>query len=178
MIPATGSRGILQESTGKNPKIFRPEYCFHKITVITQNRQFSDRFVRSGNRSLACIMILIVHLDQFHQNPPFKLHVSKIYQYIDQIHHMLFKKRVIWFVLIMNKVCCSYILLIYSKIFCINIDSDSSYNQQLTNQKIDSSVSSRSINIDNSISSPIGTPTTLSSTYEVKYHLYFLKLVS
>jgi hypothetical protein len=23
------------ESIGKNPKIFRPEYCFHKITGIT-----------------------------------------------------------------------------------------------------------------------------------------------
>jgi hypothetical protein len=26
------------EIIGKNPKNFRPEYCFHKITGITQNR--------------------------------------------------------------------------------------------------------------------------------------------
>jgi hypothetical protein len=26
------------EIIGKNPKIFRPEYCFHKITRITRNR--------------------------------------------------------------------------------------------------------------------------------------------
>ena len=96
MIPATGSRGILQERRGKvtrscrkipeiartwkqysnrkltgffpvdssqlpvlsgrnrseiigkNPKIYRPEYCFHKITGITWNRQFPGRFVRPG----------------------------------------------------------------------------------------------------------------------------------
>jgi hypothetical protein len=26
------------EIIGKNPKNFQPEYCFHKITVITRNR--------------------------------------------------------------------------------------------------------------------------------------------
>jgi hypothetical protein len=93
MIPATGSRGILQErcgkvtgsfrktpeiagtwkqysdwklagffpvdscafgqeQAGKNPKIFRPGYCFHKITGITRNRQFPDRVVRPGEKRL------------------------------------------------------------------------------------------------------------------------------
>jgi hypothetical protein len=33
----------------KNPKIFRPEYRFHKITGITRNRQFPGRVVRPGN---------------------------------------------------------------------------------------------------------------------------------
>jgi hypothetical protein len=33
---------------GKNPENFRPEYCFHKITGITGNRQFPGRFVRPG----------------------------------------------------------------------------------------------------------------------------------
>ncbi len=28
--------------------MFRPEYCFHKITGITRNRQFPDRVVRPG----------------------------------------------------------------------------------------------------------------------------------
>jgi hypothetical protein len=28
------------EIIGKNPKNFRPEYCFHKITGITRNRPF------------------------------------------------------------------------------------------------------------------------------------------
>jgi hypothetical protein len=83
MIPATGSRGILQENTGnrwnmeavfwpeivrfflvdsyqlpvlsdrnrteiigKNPKKFRPEYCFHKNTGITRNRPFPGRTLR------------------------------------------------------------------------------------------------------------------------------------
>ncbi len=36
----------------KNPKIFRPEYCFHKITGITRNRQFPDRVIRPGIREL------------------------------------------------------------------------------------------------------------------------------
>jgi hypothetical protein len=82
MIPATRSRGILQEIAGtwkqysdrklsgffpvdscqfpvlsgrnrseiigKNPKIFRPEYYFHKITGFARNRQFPDRPVRPG----------------------------------------------------------------------------------------------------------------------------------
>jgi hypothetical protein len=34
------------ESIGKNPKNFRPEYCFQKITVITQNRPFPGWTVR------------------------------------------------------------------------------------------------------------------------------------
>jgi len=33
------------ERIGKNPKNFRPEYSFHKITVITRNRPFSGRTV-------------------------------------------------------------------------------------------------------------------------------------
>jgi hypothetical protein len=36
------------EIIGKNPKIFRSEYCFHKITGITRNWQFPDRVVRPG----------------------------------------------------------------------------------------------------------------------------------
>jgi hypothetical protein len=36
------------ETIGKNPENFRPEYCFHKITGITGNRQFPGRFVRPG----------------------------------------------------------------------------------------------------------------------------------
>jgi hypothetical protein len=36
------------EIIGKNPKIFRLEYCCHKITGITRNRQFPDRVVRPG----------------------------------------------------------------------------------------------------------------------------------
>jgi hypothetical protein len=36
------------EIIGKNPKIFRPEYRFHKITGVTRNRQFPDRVVRPG----------------------------------------------------------------------------------------------------------------------------------
>jgi hypothetical protein len=36
------------EIIGKNPKNFRPEYCFHKITGIIQNRQFPGRTVRPG----------------------------------------------------------------------------------------------------------------------------------
>jgi hypothetical protein len=36
------------EIIGKNPKIFRSEYCFHKITGITRNRQFPDWVVRPG----------------------------------------------------------------------------------------------------------------------------------
>ncbi len=43
------------KSIGKNPKIFRPEYCFHKITGITGNQPFSSRTVRPGNnQSLMC----------------------------------------------------------------------------------------------------------------------------
>ncbi len=45
------SHRILQESTGnhrKNPKNFRPKYCFQKITGITQNRQLLGRVVRPG----------------------------------------------------------------------------------------------------------------------------------
>jgi hypothetical protein len=38
------------EIIGKNPKNFRPEYCFHKITGITRNRPFPGRTVRFGNR--------------------------------------------------------------------------------------------------------------------------------
>jgi hypothetical protein len=36
------------EIIGKNPKIFQPEYCFRKITVITRNRSFPGRIVRPG----------------------------------------------------------------------------------------------------------------------------------
>jgi hypothetical protein len=36
------------EIIGENPKNFRPEYCFHKITGITRNRQFPDWVVRPG----------------------------------------------------------------------------------------------------------------------------------
>jgi hypothetical protein len=50
MIPTTGSRGNLQENTGINPKNFRPEYCFHKITGITRHRQFPGRVVRPGQK--------------------------------------------------------------------------------------------------------------------------------
>jgi len=36
------------ELMGKNPKNFRPEYCFHEITGITRNRPFPGRTVRPG----------------------------------------------------------------------------------------------------------------------------------
>jgi hypothetical protein len=41
-IPAGTGRKII----GKNPKIFRPEYCFHKITGTTRKPQFPDQIVR------------------------------------------------------------------------------------------------------------------------------------
>ncbi len=47
-IPVLSGRN-RPEIIRKNPKIFRPEYCFHKITGITRNRQFPDRVVRPGN---------------------------------------------------------------------------------------------------------------------------------
>jgi hypothetical protein len=43
------SRTFQQELAGnyeKNPKNLRPEYCFHKITGITRNREFPGRVVR------------------------------------------------------------------------------------------------------------------------------------
>ncbi len=43
------SCAFRQETIGKNPKNFRSEYCFHKITRITRNRQFPDRVVRPGS---------------------------------------------------------------------------------------------------------------------------------
>jgi hypothetical protein len=46
-IPVLSSTNWL-EIIEKNPKNSRPEYCFHKITGITRNRQFSDRVVRPG----------------------------------------------------------------------------------------------------------------------------------
>ncbi len=39
------------DSIGKNPKNFRPEYCFDKITIIVRNRPFSGRTVRPTNVS-------------------------------------------------------------------------------------------------------------------------------
>ncbi len=36
------------ESIVENPKSFRPEYCFHKITGIIRNRPFPGRTVRPG----------------------------------------------------------------------------------------------------------------------------------
>jgi hypothetical protein len=42
---------ILQENTRNRwnmEAVFRPEYCFHKITEIARNRQFPSRFVRPG----------------------------------------------------------------------------------------------------------------------------------
>jgi hypothetical protein len=43
------------EIIGKNPKNFRPEYCFHKITGITRNRQFPDRVARPGHKCFLAI---------------------------------------------------------------------------------------------------------------------------
>jgi hypothetical protein len=68
MIPATGSRGILQENTGNRwnmEAVFRPEIVRFfpvdscqlpvlsgrnqpEIIGITRNRQFPDRVVRPG----------------------------------------------------------------------------------------------------------------------------------
>jgi hypothetical protein len=36
------------EIIGKNSKIFRPGYCFNKVTGITWNRQFPDQVAQSG----------------------------------------------------------------------------------------------------------------------------------
>jgi hypothetical protein len=46
----TGIRWNMEqpEIIGKNAKIFRPGYCFHKITGITWNRQFPEQVVRPG----------------------------------------------------------------------------------------------------------------------------------
>jgi hypothetical protein len=38
------------ESVGKNPKNFRSEYCFHKVTGITRNQSFPGLTVRPGKR--------------------------------------------------------------------------------------------------------------------------------
>jgi hypothetical protein len=46
-IPVLSGRN-RSEIIRKNPKISQPEYCFHKITGITRNRQFPDRVVRPG----------------------------------------------------------------------------------------------------------------------------------
>ncbi len=40
------SCALRKELGGKNPKNFRPEYCFHKINAITLNRSFPGRTVR------------------------------------------------------------------------------------------------------------------------------------
>ncbi len=64
MIPATGScegkmresHRIMQERTGNRWKmetVFRPEYCFHKITAIFRNRPFPGRTVRPGSSNNA-----------------------------------------------------------------------------------------------------------------------------
>jgi hypothetical protein len=48
MILVTGSCRNCPKILGKNPKIFRPEYCFHKVTGIPRNRRFPGRTVRPG----------------------------------------------------------------------------------------------------------------------------------
>lgn len=56
--------------------------------------------------------------------------------------------------------------------FYLNIDTNSKYYQKVINQEINLSVSPRSININNSVSSPLGTEVNL-TVYQVKYYLFF-----
>lgn len=73
----------------------------------------------------------------------------------------------------MNEVSRYFLFLIYLTIFYLDVDKDSAYYTQSLNQKIDLSVLPRSMNIDNSVSSPVGTATNL-TIYQVKYYRQFL----
>jgi hypothetical protein len=67
----------------------------------------------------------------------------------------------------MNEVCYFYFFDLFIKIFCLDIDD------KMINTQIDPSTLPRSINIDNSVSSPAGTATDL-SVYEVSLFRYFV----
>lgn len=63
--------------------------------------------------------------------------------------------------------------MINSKVFFLDIDTKSINYEKMINQEVDSSVLPRSINIDNSVSSPVGTTVSLTE-YQVNYYLKFL----
>jgi hypothetical protein len=75
-----------------------------------------------------------------------------------------------------DSVCVNYerSLLLYfrfiykKKIFSLDINTDNANYEKMINTKIDSSILSRSINLDNSVSSPVGTAIDL-SIYEVSF---------
>jgi len=71
-------------------------------------------------------------------------------------------------VLIIREVSRCIILILF-KVFYLDVDTNSEYYEKIINQEINSSVLSRSINIDNSVSSPVGTAIDL-TIYQVKYY--------
>ncbi len=59
------SCAFRQEPAGKNSKIFRPEYCFDKITGTTRNRQCPDRVVRPGLKKKRKIFFIMIKRKDF-----------------------------------------------------------------------------------------------------------------
>jgi len=72
----------------------------------------------------------------------------------------------------MNEVSHYFSFLILFEVFYLDVDTNSGNYEKMINQEIDSSVLPRSINIDNSVSSPVGTAINL-TVYQVKYYRYF-----
>jgi len=125
---------------------------------------------KSNTKKIRRFFLLMIYLVEFHRSLLYNLHVSKIYQYLNQIHHMLFKKKMIWSVLIIREVSRCIILILF-KVFYLDVDTNSEYYEKIINQEINSSVLSRSIKIDNSVSLPVGTAIDL-TIYQVKYYWY------